>query len=56
MTLQLNQKDKLKERLERGFFVRISTIPRIFSKGDDGVVNLYTSRKVVFGGSNKRNK
>ena len=56
MTLQLTQeqKDKLREYLEKKCF-SFETRPyqEFLARGDNVVVNLYNSGKVVFGGSNK---
>ncbi|MGC9444120.1 MAG: ribonuclease HIII [Candidatus Methanospirareceae archaeon] len=56
MTLQLTeaQKAKLKEYLEnKGFFFETRPYQEFLARKDAIVVNLYTSGKVVFGGSNK---
>ena len=56
MTLQLTQeqKDKLREYFEKKCF-SFETRPyqEFLARGDNVVVNLYNSGKVVFGGSNK---
>ncbi len=57
MTLQLTteeQKCKLREYLERmGFSFETRPYQVFLARGDNVVVNLYNSGKVVFGGSNK---
>jgi ribonuclease HIII len=56
MTLQLNpdQREKLKQFLEKKEFIFEERPHQEFlARGDNIVVNLYTSGKVVFGGGNK---
>ena len=56
MTLQLTteQKEKLKKLLDKkGFTFEERAHQEFLARGDNVVVNLYTSGKVVFGGSNK---